>query len=179
LRLGYLGRIDPLKGVDLLLRMLGGELAHRDWTLMLGGRGEPGYVEKLRTQYTDGRIRFLGFVPPADLLGDIDVLVVPSLWEEPFPRVLIEAHAHGVAVLGSNRGGLPEGIEPGQTGLIFDPDDQGALARAIAMLLDDPQLVADMKAKAMARAATAYTPANILSQYRSVYAAVSSGASGS
>jgi glycosyltransferase involved in cell wall biosynthesis len=177
LRLGYLGRIDPLKGVDLLLRTLNGELAHRNWTLTLGGRGEPGYEKNLRTFYTDGRIRFLGFVRPADLLGDIDILVVPSLWEEPFPRVLIEAHAHGVAVLGSNRGGLPEGIEPGQTGLVFDPDEQGALAHAITMLLDDPQLVADMKAKAMAKAATAYTPANILSQYRSVYAAVLSGAS--
>ena len=177
MRLGYLGRIDPLKGVDLLLRTLSGELAHRNWTLTLGGRGEPGYEGQLRALFTDRRIRFLGFIRPADLLSKIDVLIIPSLWEEPFPRVLIEAHAHGVAVVGSNRGGIPEGIKQRQTGLIFDPDDPGSLACAIAMLLDDPQLVADMKAKAVAKAATAYTPANILSEYRSVYAAVLSGAS--
>jgi glycosyltransferase involved in cell wall biosynthesis len=178
LRLGYLGRLDPLKGIDLLLHTLTTELGERAWTLALGGRGDPAHEKALRTRYGDSRICFLGFVEPTELLSRIDVLIVPSLWEEPFPRVLIEAYAHGVAVVGSKRGGIPEGIEPGRTGLVFDPDDQGGLARAIAMLLEDPRLVTDMKANARAIAATAYTPARILGQYRSIYDAVSSNTPG-
>jgi glycosyltransferase involved in cell wall biosynthesis len=150
-------------------------LANRNWTLVLGGRGEPAYEQGLRTLYTDPRIRFLGFVEPAELLSRIDVLVVPSLLQEPFGRVLIEAYGHGVAVIGSRRGGIPEVIEDGETGLIFEPKDPASLSRAIATLLDDPEKVADMKAGALARATSRFSPTEILRQYRSVYGAVTAG----
>jgi glycosyltransferase involved in cell wall biosynthesis len=174
LRLGYLGRLDALKGIDLLLQTLTTELRERDWALVLGGCGDPAYESMLKTRYVDPRIRFLGFVNPTDLLSQIDVLVVPSLWEDPFPRVTFEAYAHAVPVVGSARGGIPEGIEAGRTGLVFDPGHDGALAGVIATLLDDPQLVDNMKANAMDLARSAFTPTEILRRYRSVYVAASS-----
>ncbi len=176
LRLGYLGRIDPVKGIDLLLQTLTTELGERDWTLVLGGRGEPAYESTLKGRYADPRVRFLGFVNPHDFLSQVDVLVVPSLWEEPFPRVTFEAYAHGVPVVGSRRGGIPEGIEPGRTGLVFDPGRKGALGSAIGTLLDDPHLVDGMKANAIVKARSAFTPPEILRQYREVYVAASSAA---
>ncbi len=174
LRLGYLGRIDPLKGIDLLLGTLTTELVGRDWTLVLGGRGDAAYEAALKTRHADPRVRFMGFVTPSDLLSQIDVLIVPSLWEEPFPRVTFEAYAHGVPVIGSTRGGIPEGIAQGRTGLVFDPARRGALATAIGSLLDDPGLVDGMKARAIETARSEFTPSAILGQYREVYVAASS-----
>lgn len=172
LRLGFLGRIDPLKGVELLLRTLTTGLADRQWTLLVGGRGELRYVAELQRRYADPRIRFLGFVEPAQLLAQIDVLAAPSLFDEPFGRVLIEAYAHGVAVVGSRRGGMPEVIEEGTTGFTFDPDDGATLVAAISALLDDPLHLAAMKSRAMAKAAGEFSPQEILCQYRAVYDAV-------
>jgi glycosyltransferase involved in cell wall biosynthesis len=176
LRLGYLGRLDPLKGVDYLLRTLSGDLAHRSWTLILGGRGEPAYEQRLRALYTDPRIRFLGFVQAAEFLSQVDVLVVPSLLQEPFGRVLIEAYGHGVTVIGARRGGIPEVIEDGQTGLIFDPDAVDgplSLAATIESLLDAPERLAAMKRHALVKWRQDFTPEKILADYREIYAAVS------
>jgi glycosyltransferase involved in cell wall biosynthesis len=171
LRLGYLGRLDPLKGIEQLLLALTADLGHRDWTLLVGGRGDPAYGAALKARHADPRIRFLGFVDAHDLLSQIDVLVVPSLWEDPFPRVTFEAYAHGVPVIGSRRGGIPEGIEHTRTGLVFDPDKWGALTAAIKTLLDAPGTVDAMKAAALAKSQREFTPAAILRSYREVYEA--------
>ncbi len=172
LRLGYLGRLDPVKGIDLLLQTLTAELGERDWTLVLGGRGDPGYESTLKTHYVDPRIRFMGFVTPSDLLSQIDVLVVPSLWEEPLGRVWLEAYANAVPVIGSRRGGIPEGMDHGRTGLLFDPDKAGSLASALGTLMDDLPLVDRMKREARNKWAREFTPAVIARQYREVYAHV-------
>lgn len=171
LRLGYLGRMDPVKGIDLLLQTLTGPLSQRDWSLVLGGRGNPAYDVFLKTRYADPRIRFLGFVNPTDLLSQIDVLVVPSLLEEPLGRVWIEAYAHAVPVIGSRRGGIPEGIESGRTGLVFDPDRAGSLESALTSVLDDCALVDGMKRQANEKWSREFTPIAIARQYRQVYAA--------
>jgi GT2 family glycosyltransferase len=179
LRLGYLGRIDPLKGIDLLLQTLTTELGERDWTLVLGGRGDPAYEGMLKARYADPRVRFMGFVTPSDLLSQIDVLVVPSLWEEPLGRVWLEAYGHAVPVVGSRRGGIPEGIEDGKTGLVFDPDKAGSLASALGTLMSDAALVDRMKREARGKWAREFTPQSIARQYRDVYAAVTRGPSAS
>ena len=67
------------------------------------------------------------------------LVVMPSL-EEPFGLVATEALACGVPVIASNRGGLPEIVKDGRTGMIVDPTNTKALARAIARLLDDEKL---------------------------------------
>jgi len=181
LRIGFLGRLDPLKGVELLLDTLLNKLADRSWTLTLAGRGSaagnsaPDYEAKLIGNAPDPRIRFLGFVRPANLLSQIDVLVVPSLLAEALARVALEAYAHGVAVIGSRRGGIPEVIEEERTGLLFDPgatDGPGSLATALAALLDDHELVAAMKINALAKWQKEFTPEKILAEYREVYDAV-------
>ncbi len=178
IRLGYLGRLDPMKGIELLLDTLSGALADRRWTLAVAGRGSiagqgaPQYETTLVRRYPDPRIRFLGFVEPPALLANIDVLIVPSVWQEPFPRVTFEAYAHGVPVIGSSRGGIPEGIDDGHTGLLFEPDEPATLAEAIGSLLDDPARVAAMKAATLVKWEREFTPAEIVRQYRELYGAV-------
>lgn len=177
LRLGYLGRLDAEKGVEYLLKVLLGEMRDESWTLTVAGKGAPDYEGRLRKQFVDRRVRFLGFSRPTDLFSQVDILVVPSLWEEPLARVPIEAYAHGVPVVVSNKGGLPELVEPGVTGLVFDPTRQGALSAALKTLISDRAKVASMRDPARAKWHQQFTPAAILREYRELYADVTSEAS--
>jgi glycosyltransferase involved in cell wall biosynthesis len=139
LKLGMLGRVLPEKGLELLLEQL---LADQtlNWTLAVGGTGDPDYVESIKTKYADPRVTFLGRVEPSDFLSGVDILVVPSVWNEPFGLVVLEAYSHGVPVVGSNLGGIPEIIEP-QSNLLFDvarPETMIGKIHEASALLDDP-----------------------------------------
>ncbi len=139
LRLGMLGRVLPEKGLELLLDQL---LADQslDWTLAVGGTGDQDYVESLKAKYADPRVSFLGRVDPSDFLSTIDILVVPSVWNEPFGLVVLEAYSHGVPVVGSNMGGIPEIIEP-RSKLLFDvarPETLIGKIHEATALIDDP-----------------------------------------
>ena len=68
----------------------------------------------------------------------MDLLAMPSEWEEVFGRVSVEAQACGVPVVASRIGGLPETLEEGRTGLLANPGDAGDLARALAELAARP-----------------------------------------
>ncbi|KXV10978.1 glycosyl transferase [Caballeronia megalochromosomata] len=141
LRLGMLGRVLPEKGLELLLEQL---LADQtlDWTLAVGGSGDHDYVESIKTKYADPRVNFLGRVDPSDFLSSIDILVVPSVWNEPFGLVVLEAYSHGVPVVGSSTGGIPEIIEP-RSNLLFDvaqPETVISKIHEASALLDDPSV---------------------------------------
>src|SRR5260370_25695809 len=110
-RLGVLGRVSPEKGIEVLLDELRRDSTLK-WSLSIGGAGDADYLAKLKATHDDRGVSFLGHVVPADFLQSIDILVVPSKWNEPFGRVIVEAYSHGVAVVGANTGGIPEGIEP-------------------------------------------------------------------
>jgi glycosyltransferase involved in cell wall biosynthesis len=138
-RLGMLGRVLPEKGLELLLEQL---LADKtlNWTLAVGGTGDADYVESIKTKYADPRVSFLGRVNPPDFLSSIDILVVPSVWNEPFGLVVLEAYSHGVPVVGSSMGGIPEIIEP-HSNLLFDvarPETIIVKIHEAAALLDEP-----------------------------------------
>jgi glycosyltransferase involved in cell wall biosynthesis len=130
LRFGFLGQIIPTKGVHALIEaFLTEEL--QDCELWIAGREDNPYAHELRRRtQTVQNIRWLGFVEPTKLFQDIDVLVVPSIWHDAAPLVVMEAAGHGVPVLGSSRGGIPELIPPG-AGWTFDPGEPGALRSAL------------------------------------------------
>lgn len=90
-----------------------------------------------------GRVRFPGVVPheqTAKVYADAYALVFPAVWDEPFGLPIIEAMASGLPVIASDTGGIPELVVHGKTGLLVPPDDPQALARAIGLLLDNPDL---------------------------------------
>jgi glycosyltransferase involved in cell wall biosynthesis len=76
---------------------------------------------------------------PAAFYESVDVTVVPSLWHEPLARVIFESFAHGVPVLASARGGSPELVVPGRTGWLFNPSEEGALARSLSTAVNELQ----------------------------------------
>lgn len=170
LRLGTLGRLDPVKGVELAIRALppGAELT-------VAGDGDPAYVATLRALAAGAAVRFPGVVDGRRFLDEIDVLVVPSLWHEPLARVLLEGLAAGVPIVASRRGGSPELVTDGENGFLFDPDEPGALAARLAKLATDPELVAELSRGALRRA-EALARAPLGAAYLELYEELSRGA---
>jgi hypothetical protein len=137
LRVIFLGRLVPEKGIDTLIDATRAVPAVR---LTVGGAGPLGaHLASLGQRH----VNFIGPVGrndvPAVLAGQ-DVLVLPSrttpTWAEQFGHVLIEAMAVGVIPVGSSSGAIPEVI--GDARLIFDEGDSGHLARVLQRLADEP-----------------------------------------
>ena len=131
--IGYIGRIVPEKGIEVLLRAAA--RMDGDWRLRLVGGGSARDAMRALAQALriDERVEFVGQLPSAELPAEyhkIDVLVLPSLtrpnWKEQFGRVLVEAMASGVPVIGSDSGAIPGVI--GAAGCIVPEDDVEALA---------------------------------------------------
>lgn len=167
LRLGYLGRLDRTKGIDLLLQTLE-KMSYKNWELKVGGQATDEQIAQFRDRYPLTNVDYLGFVKPEAFFSTIDVLIVPSIWQEPLGRTVIEAYAHGVPVIGSNQGGIPEIIEPGLTGFVFDPNQDETLIEAINRFIDNPALASQMR-KDVLRKSHAFTPRQILQEYLEVY----------
>lgn len=138
-RVGYLGRISTDKGVDVLARAVARLPGLR---LLLGGDSR--YVPaddvarvEVELERLGPRVRRLGHVAPADLFTEVDVVVFPSVWAEPFGLVAAEAMASGVPFVISDAGALPEvaGREHPWVARAGDADD---LARVIGSALSAP-----------------------------------------
>jgi len=169
LRIGFLGRVGSAKGIEYLLDVLK-NLPGEAWKLHIGGKTSEEYETFLRSHYSMPNIYFLGFVKPEVFFSQIDVLVVPSLWQEPLGRTVLEAYAHGVPVIGSNRGGIPEIIEAGRTGLIFDVEQPQSLTDAITQFIDTPHHLYQMGQNAYAKS-NEFSLETILQAYLDAYKA--------
>ena len=173
LKLGYIGRLSPTKGVDLVLKTLKNSLVD-DAELYIAGEGEETYETYLKDTYPFPAVHYLGFVKPEKLFAQINVLLVPSLWHEPLPRTVFEAYAHGVPVIGSNRGGIPEIIDEGETGFLFEPDQPKSLEEAVKRFFEDPELLTKMRPNLLAKANT-FLPKTIVGRHLDVYRSVLAG----
>jgi len=124
LTIGYIGRIHPTKGIEDIIH----SLSHPSLTnvrLLIAGTGSDSYVNEIQKLIDEKGVsaHFIGHVQPSDLFEQIDYLIVPSKWHEPFGRVIIEAASHGIPVLGSSYGGIPELIRHGLGKVYSDVDD--------------------------------------------------------
>lgn len=128
--LGFLGRIDRLKGLEVMLDTVR-RFPRERVVAIVGGQGDSEYLAELRREYAGPQVEFRGWVDPNAFFADADLLVVPSLWEEPLPRVCHEAMAHGVPIIASRTGGLPEIVQDGETGFLFDVGDRDDLERVL------------------------------------------------
>lgn len=164
------GRMEPLKGMDALIRALshlrssGHAHASKLHLLLIGGDPEERHqlwnteqqrLDRLRHELgVADQVHFLG-AQPQELLPSYfqaaDIVAVPSHYES-FGMVALEALATGAAVIASNVGGLALTIEDGQSGLLFPKDDAIALANQVAQLLDNPEQAAALRTAARARA---------------------------
>ncbi len=133
--IGYVGRLESHKGVDVLLRAVA---LHRGWRVLLTGDGpQRSELEALAVSLgIADRVAFLGFAEGEELAAryrQLDLVVVPSLarpnWLEQFCRVAVEAMASGIPVVGSASGAIPDVV--GDAGVLVPPGDPAALGAAV------------------------------------------------
>ena len=134
LKFGYIGRISPEKGLHILISACR-QLDPGSWELSIAGKPPEDLDTVLPDRGNGMAVRWLGWMDSTAFLDRIDVLVMPSIWPEPFGRVTVEAFSRGVPVLGSRIGGTPELIGTDNPEWLFDPNDVTALANAMRRII--------------------------------------------
>jgi glycosyltransferase involved in cell wall biosynthesis len=177
---GYAGRLVEEKGIDLLLQAAAWLEPPYKIALLGAGPARAGLERKAAALNIAEQVTFLGWQASSqipDFLHGLDVLVVPSRsrpnWKEQFGRVLVEAMACGVPVVGSTCGEIPNVI--GEAGLIFPEEDVGTLAEQLRRLQGDPALRADLAERGRARVLARYTQAQIAGQTVAAYRRIAGG----
>lgn len=127
--IGYIGRLSPEKGIELMIESFLNS-RHVGTKLLIAGNGNKDYEKSLKDKYCNDDIVFCGKCKPEVLFASIDLLIVPSLWNEPFGRVVIEAYSAHVPVLMANNGGLAELVEDGISKL-FTTDSKDTLTKLL------------------------------------------------
>jgi glycosyltransferase involved in cell wall biosynthesis len=162
---GYMGRLtvekglDDLRGAAELLFERGVDLS----VLLVGGGPMSDSLRDWSRGHADGRVVLTGPVPHSaarDYMNVFDLLAVPSRtmpnWEEQFGRVLVEAAACAVPVVGSSSGNIPKLVRELESGAIFAERDPVAMAEAIEGLVGDPERTAEIVRTARIRVEERY-----------------------
>lgn len=185
LRLGFLGAFSERKGLRGLFAIVAALAArgHIPWELHLAGEAQdPGgqkMIAELRQEHGTApwwpQIHWHGWVPaPAQWLGSLDVLLVPSSEFDPFPTVLLEAGQAGTGALAARVGGVAEIILPQQTGWLFEPGDwPGAAAQLIALAGQPAAELARCGSNASRRVAGEFALEKMSAQYGGLYSTLS------
>ena len=150
LKLLYAGQLVPHKGVHTAIEAIAKLVNKRrinQITLTLLGSGHPDYEAFLRDLIEREKLNdFVAFHAPVSkdkmpaILQQFDVLIFPSIYEEPLARMTQEAMAAGLVVVGTTTGGTKEILMDGETGLTFAPEDADGLAEQVTRLILDPDL---------------------------------------
>jgi glycosyltransferase involved in cell wall biosynthesis len=167
-------RLVPGKGVDVLLHAVAD--LPGVWQLHIAGEGpERPLLENLAHELKiANRVHFDGPIPSEQMaayLQQLDVMVLSSRtlpnWKEQFGRVLVEAMACEVAVVGSDSGEIPHVV--GEAGLVFPEDDVTALRAHLLNLMQQPELRTELGRNGRARVLAQFTQAQIAAQTVAVY----------
>ncbi len=145
----YVGRLIPEKGVDTCIQALTilEQIQSGSVNLLIVGSGERDYENYLRSlaqeKQVEDRVVFLGPQTKSELPNiyrSADIFLFPSIWAEPFGRVLVEAMAARLPVIGTGVGGAAEILRDGENALLFKPGDPEAMAAQISRLIQSPDL---------------------------------------
>ncbi len=149
LRFGYIGTLIPSKGVDVLIDAFR-QLNYSDIQLLIyGGFSDYHEIEDYPQKLTDkaqgdDRIKFKGEYENTDIaevLKEMDIVVVPSVWKENSPLTVHEAFLAGKPVIASEAGGLKELVDDGVNGFLFEMGNRDDLANTLKKAVEDPDLV--------------------------------------
>jgi glycosyltransferase involved in cell wall biosynthesis len=105
-RLGFIGRIEEEKGVLVVLGAL--EKLGPNFVTHVAGIGADEIITKLENH---PRVTYQGFLPSEEFLSTVDILLIPTQWDEPFGRVAVEGRDARLPIVASKAGGLPEVLE--------------------------------------------------------------------
>jgi glycosyltransferase involved in cell wall biosynthesis len=141
----FVGRLSPEKGLETILNAW--SQLKVDLPLVIAGDGP--LADRVRqAAEQNSRIRWLGHQPSQrvlEIVGQAKFLLLPSLWYEGLPKIIVEAFSKGTPVIASNLGAMTELIEHGQNGMLFTPGDPTALAAAVHQVLEDDATLPRMR----------------------------------
>jgi len=131
---GSFGRLVGEKGVEVLIDAIGSVPAGHAYIF---GSGPLEQDLKMRSR-GHNRVSFMGQIKEvADAMLAMDVVAIPSTWEEPFPYAALEAMALGRPIVASRIGGLPEMVDDGVNGCLFTPRNSAEMARALLSMKEE------------------------------------------
>ncbi len=153
----FVGRLSPEKGIEMLLQAW--ERIPNGVPLRIVGDGSQRECVVQAAERSPG-IAWFGQRPASEVFGMIrnaQVLVLPSVWYEGFPMVMVEAFAAGTPVMGAKIGAMTELIEDGRTGILFTPGDADDLAAKVTCAWAHPEELAMMGKEARREYEAKYT----------------------
>ena len=146
---GFIGNLSPHKGAEVLIQAAR-SLNGRPIKVRIFGSGDSDYEKQLRQKAEGSPVEFAGRFERTDLqnvLHAMDILVMPSLWEENSPLVVHEASAVRLPIVASAIGGLTEIVSKNRGGILFPPGDANALAQVLKSLAEKPESIPAMQKK--------------------------------
>ena len=181
--IGAVGRLEPWKGQHIFIKAAALVANYHPQTRFVivggkvSGRGREKYGDVLRTLASDlkidDRIHFAGYRNDiSNVLAALDIYVHCSVAPDPLPGVVMEAMAMGKPVVGPRAGGVPEEIEDGKTGLLYNPGDYQDMAKTICRLISSPDLAKDYGVAGKLRAMTVFNKDLLSRRMQQVYEGV-------
>lgn len=150
IRFGYIGTISEEKGVNYLINQilklinLNENKIDNKFTLLIAGSGDPQIEKKIVMNCKKfNSIKYQGFIESSNFFPSIDMLIVPSLWEDTYPTVVLESLSNNVPVIASKLGGMPELITNNINGILFNPNNgkSDELMNIIYKIVKNPSLI--------------------------------------
>lgn len=163
---GYAGRISGEKGIPIILSAA---RRYRQAPFQLAGEYE--HMSHLTKKRPDN-VEFRGFLDATALknfYSDCRIIILASICYEGFPGTIVEAMLHGKAVVCSRIGGLPEIVEHGKTGLLFEPSNAEELAEKVRYLWERPELCRQMGQAGREKALREYAPEKYYARLMAVH----------
>jgi len=165
----YVGRLTPLKGVHILIKAFA-KVLQKNPSLRLIITGSSFFEGASITPYEEhlidiatpvkDKIIFTGFLPHEKLkflYSQVNAIVLPSIWQDPCPLVVLEAMSSGTCLIASRVGGIPEVVENDVNGILVAPDNDNELAMAIIGLLSDESKMTKIANAAREKIQSGYT----------------------
>lgn len=153
LRFAFIANLLPAKGAHILIECFN-KIGDENVELKIYGRvasckGKLGnYLNYLKKITKNKNIKFMGGFDNrevAKIFREIDVLIVPSIWQEVSPIVIMEAFATKTVVIASDIGGIPESIKDGINGFLFKPGNINDLHKKIDLIIKNPSIIEKIK----------------------------------
>ena len=170
----YFGRISYEKGLMILLKAYE-RLNRQDLKLILAGSSTTGYLDELKTYVKERKLKGVEFIGHQgreklnDLISKARMTVLPSIWYENMPNSVIESFSAGTPVIASRLGSLPELIEDGVNGLLFESGNPADLADKMSQLLNNDSLANGIGKAGKKKAEDEYTAETHYSRLLAVF----------
>jgi len=174
IKLLFVGRLSKEKGVHISIqavKLLIKELKKFNVVFYIIGDGDENYIRQLSKLVIklgiENNVKFCGKFSREKILKEyskFDILLFPSIWEEPFSGVLIEAMSQGLPIVATDTGGTTELIINNYNGLLVPPSDSVKMAEAVKKLIDNPTLYERISINGIRKVREKYTNEKIISQ---------------